>query len=346
MPKGRASRVKVTSLDVAAAAGVSQSAVSRVFTPGASVSSKMAARVKKAASELGYRPNVLARSLITGRSRIIGLIVAYLHNQFYPEALERLSNALQAEGYHVLVFVAMGRGPEVDHVIDELLDYQVDGIVAASVGLSDELFTRCEEAGIPVVLFNRGHADGRLSEVTSDNLAGGRKVAEFLLAGGHQRIAHISGWQGSTTGRDRAAGLREGLAMAGTVPIAVQDGMYQREVAAEGAIALWQAERPDAIFVGNDHMAFGVMDALRYGLGLAVPGDVSVVGYDDVQAAAWEAYDLTTLRQPAGRMVEATVRTLLAQIETPGRPAEKIAIGGPLVVRGSARVPEGWHAGV
>ncbi|MEM1428188.1 MAG: LacI family DNA-binding transcriptional regulator [Pseudomonadota bacterium] len=346
MPRERATRDKVTSLDVAAAAGVSQSAVSRVFTPGASVSPKMAERVRKAAAELGYRPNVLARSLITGRSRIIGLVVAYLHNQFYPEAMERLSNALQAEGYHVLVFVAMGRGPEVDKVIGELLDYQVDGIVAASVGLSDELFTRCEEAGIPVVLFNRGHADARLSEVTSDNFAGGRKVAEFLLAGGHKRIAHISGWQGATTGRDRAAGFRAGLAADGLDPVAEQDGMYKREVAADVAQAIWEADRPDAIFVGNDHMAFGVMDALRYRCGVSIPHDVSVVGYDDVQAAAWEAYDLTTVRQRAGRMVEATVRMLLAQIEEPERPAEKIAIDGPLIVRGSARVPEDWNARV
>ncbi|MEM9247636.1 MAG: LacI family DNA-binding transcriptional regulator [Pseudomonadota bacterium] len=346
MPREKASRDKVTSLDVAAAAGVSQSAVSRVFTPGASVSPKMAERVKKAARELGYRPNVLARSLITGRSRIIGLVVAYLHNQFYPEALERLSNALQAEGYHVLVFVAMGRGPEVDRVIGELLDYQVDGIIAASVGLSDELFTRCEEAGIPVVLFNRGHADGRLSEVTSDNVAGGHRVADFLLAGGHTRIAHVSGWQGSTTGRDREAGFRKGLTAQGAEPVAVEDGMYRREVAAEVATALWQTAQPDAIFVGNDHMAFGVMDALRFRCGLSVPGDVSVVGYDDVQAAAWEAYDLTTVRQPASRMVEATIQTLLALIEAPDRAAQKIAIDGPLIVRGSARVPEGWDAGI
>ena len=128
---------KITSLDVAERAGVSQSAVSRVFTPGASVSKKMADKVRKAADELGYRPNVLARSLITGRTRIIGLVVAYLDNMFYPDALERLSNALQAEGYHILVFMARGRGAEADRVIEELLDYQVDGIVAASVGMPD-----------------------------------------------------------------------------------------------------------------------------------------------------------------------------------------------------------------
>jgi DNA-binding LacI/PurR family transcriptional regulator len=178
--------------------------------------------------------------------------------------------------------------------------------------------------------------------VTSANVEGGRKVAEFLLAGGHARIAHVSGWQGSSTGRDRQRGLIEGLAAAGREPVALIDGMYDRDTAARAARDLMAGPTPpDAIFVGNDHMAFGVIDALR-GLGLSVPGDVSVVGYDDVPMAAWAAYDLTTLRQPVSRMVEATVNTLLAQIEDPDRPAQKIEIDGPLILRGSARLPEGW----
>ena len=111
---------KVTSLQVARRAGVSQSAVSRVFTPGASVSEKTAKKVRASADALGYRPNVLARSLITGRSKIIGLVVAYLDNQFYPDALERLSKALQEKGYHLLVFIASG-GSDVDRLVDELM---------------------------------------------------------------------------------------------------------------------------------------------------------------------------------------------------------------------------------
>ena len=333
---------KVTSLDVAARAGVSQSAVSRVFTPGASVSKKMADRVRKAADELGYRPNVLARSLITGRSRIIGLVVAYLENQFYPDALERLSTALQERGYHILIFMASGTGEGVSKVIEELLDYQVDGIITASVGMSDEIAARCDAAGIPVVLFNRGQEDARLSQVTSDNIAGARRIAEFLIAGGHRRIAHITGWTGSSTGRDREAGFRAGLAEAGQAPVSVLDGHYRRKEAADAARTMMAGPQPDAIFVGNDHMAFSVMDALRFDLGLRVPEDVSVVGYDDVPLAAWAAYNLTTLRQPSNRMVEATVEALLQRIEAPETPARKIAIDGPLIVRGSARVPEGW----
>ena len=334
---------KITSVEVARRAGVSQSAVSRVFTPGASVSPKMAEKVLKAAEELGYRPNVLARSLITGRSKIIGLVVAYLDNQFYPDALEKLSNALQAHGYHILVFMVSNDDASVDKVLGELLDYQVDGIITASVAMSNALAGRCAAAGVPVVLFNRGQDDDRLNQVTSNNFEGGRKIAEFLAAGDHKRIAHIAGWAGSSTGRDREAGFRKGLEEAGLELVACIDGMYKRETAAAAARELFSGSNPpDAVFVGNDHMAFAVMDVLRFELELDVPGDVSVVGYDDVPLASWPAYNLTTLRQPSNRMVEATVSTLLDWIEEGSTEVRKIKIDGPLMIRGSARIPEGW----
>ena len=337
-------RAKITSTDVARLAGVSQSAVSRVFTPGASVSKKTADKVRAAAEELGYRPNVLARSLITGKSKIIGLIVAYLDNQFYPDALERLSKALQDNGYHLLVFISPGTGENVDQVVDELMDYRVDGIITASVGISDEITNRCEDAGIPMVLFNRGQDDERLSSVTSANVEGGRRIAEFLIAGGHRRIAHIAGWTGASTGRDRRDGFLSGLAAAGIDPVAVLDGNFRREDAAKAASAMFEdGAHPDAIFVGNDHMACAVMDELRGSLGLRVPEDVSVVGYDDVPLAAWGAYELTTWRQPSNQMVEATVSLLLGQIDDPNRRSEKREISGRLIVRSSARVPEGWE---
>ncbi len=334
----------VTSLDVAARAGVSQSAVSRVFS-GASASKATKEKVRRAADELGYRPNVLARSLITGRSKVIGLVVGYLDNQFYPDALERFSRLLQKRGYHILIFLAKGLDEAAaQEVMGELLDYQVDGIIAASVGLSDQLTRRCDEAGIPVVLFNRGHPDARLARVTSTNFASARKVAEFLVAGGHRRIAHIQGWMGSATGQERDAGFRAGLAEAGAEPWALGDGMYTREDAARVTREMFsQTPLPDAVFVGNDHMALAVLDVLRFELGLSVPGDVSVVGYDDAAPAAWPSYDLTTVRQPSGRMVEATVDMLLEMVEDKGRAPRKIEIEGPLILRGSARVPEGWQ---
>lgn len=334
---------KVTSAEVAARAGVSQSAVSRVFTPGASASKQTAEKVRKAAEELGYRPNVLARAMVSGKSRIIGLVVAYLENHFYPEAVEKLSNALQERGYHLLVFMASQTAGDVTGVVEEILDYQVDGIIAASVAMSSELTERCHKAGVPIVLFNRSQDTEEVSSVASANVAGGRKVAEFLLAGGHRKIAYIAGWEGASTQRDRESGFVARLQEAGVALHARGVGNFQMQTAAEVTRAMFAEDPPDAVFVANDHMAFAVMDVLRSELGLNVPDDVSVVAYDDVPTAAWPAYDLTTVRQPANRMVAETVALLLAEIDGEGVAPRKIEIDGPLIVRGSARIPEGWN---
>jgi DNA-binding LacI/PurR family transcriptional regulator len=333
---------KITSLHVAQRAGVSQSAVSRVFTPGASASRIMTSKVRKAAAELGYRPNVLARSLIKGRSRIIGLVVAYLENQFYPDTLEKLSTLLQEKGYHVLVFMASQTADNIDTVLEEILDYQIDGLIMASVALSSELAERCVDAGIPVVLFNRAQDDERLSTITSDNLAGGRKLAEFLLAGGHQRIGYIAGWEQASTQRDREQGFVAGLHAAGRQLYCREWGNFsfeQAKIAARKMFSPANKPWPDAVFVANDHMAFAVLETLRFELGLRVPEDVSVVGYDDVPLAAWASFNLTTVRQPANRMAQQTVATLMTHIEEGDPTPRRIAIGGPLIVRGSARLP-------
>ncbi|MGV6805399.1 MAG: LacI family DNA-binding transcriptional regulator [Ruegeria sp.] len=337
---------KVTSLQVAQLAGVSQSAVSRVFTPGASVSKKTEEKVRKAATELGYRPNVLARAMVSGKSRIIGLVVAYLDNYFYPEALEKLSNELQEQGYHVLIFMASRTAGNIDDVMEEILDYQVDGVVLASVAMSSDIATRCQQAGVPVVLFNRSQDIDGITSVTSDNYAGGRKVAEFLVAAGHSRIAYIAGWQGASTQRDREAGFRASLRDAGRDLYAHEIGEFHTENARLAARRMFDVEpqkRPDSVFVANDHMALAVMDVIRFELGLRVPEDVSVVGYDDVPQAAWLAYNLTTIRQRANLMVAETVDALLDHIENPtAATARKVAIDGPLIVRTSARLPKGW----
>jgi DNA-binding LacI/PurR family transcriptional regulator len=333
---------RVTATDVARRAGVSQSAVSRVFTPGASVSEAMAERVRSVAEELGYRPNVLARSLITGRTRIVGLVVGYLENPFYPEVLETLSAALEALGYHILVFhAADGEGQEdVERVVADLMDYQVDGLVTASVHLSDRLVARCRAAGLPVVLFNRGLPGSGLSSVTSANRAGGAAVARFLLDGGHRRIAHIGGLQTASTGLDRWEGFRDALQAAGQEVHALALGGFDRDRAIAAAREMMgRAEPPDAIFVANDHMALGVLDALRHGMGVDVPGEVSIVGYDDVPAAAWHAFALTTLRQPVDQMVAAAVDILTGEIERGAAAGRVEEVPAELVIRGSARLP-------
>lgn len=335
---------RVTSTLVARRAGVSQSAVSRVFTPGASVSLKTAEKVRKVADELGYRPNVLTRSLITGKSRIVGVVIAYFENQFYPDAVEKLSNALQREGYHILIFMVSQTAGNIDKVLQEIIDYQVDALVVASVAMSSDLVERCDAAGVQVLLFNRNQDDERFSSVTADNFAGGRKLAEYLIAGGHKRIAHIAGWQGASTQRDREAGFLAGLSEAGMELYDRAIGDFHFETAQAAAREMFgKPDLPDAVFVANDHMAFAVMDVVRTEFGLLVPEDVSIVGYDDVPIAAWSSYDLTTVRQRSNTMVDATVSALLTRIEDPQTPPKQITVDGPLIVRGSARKPEGWR---
>ena len=330
---------KITSVEVAKLAGVSQSAVSRVFTPGASSSKRTSEKVLKAAAKLGYRPNILARSLITGRTHIIGLVVAYLDNYFYPEAVELLSNALQKKGYHVLVFMASKTAGNIDDVFEEMLDYQVDGVIAASVAMSSDLAARCNAAGVPVVLFNRAEDNERLSAVTSDNIDGGQKVAKFLIAGGYKRLGYIAGWEGASTQRDREAGFIEELKKHKRSLYAREVGNFNMDEARQAARKMFTArEIPDAVFVANDHMSFAVMDVIRFELGLKIPEQVSVVGYDDVPVASWPAYDLTTVRQPVNRMVAETVSFLLECIVGQKTNTRQIQIEGPLIVRGSTKI--------
>ena len=334
-------KTQATSLDVARLAGVSQSAVSRCFTAGASVSDAMRNKVQEAARKLGYQPNAHARSLITGRSRIIGLVLSALENLYYPAVLERLAKRLQQDGYHLLIFI--GDNANSDDLVEEILQYNVDGIVLGATTLSSALAQRCADASIPVVLFNRIMASGSagaVSSVRSDNVGGGRDIARFLVAGGHQRIAYIAGREDSSTNLERERGFREGLAELGQRIYARAIGNYDVDQARQAALDLFAnaADRPDAVFVAGDLMAIVVLDTLRHELGLAVPQDVSVVGFDNVPQAAWASYELTTFEQPVQPMVEATVELLqsyLRQAQTP--PSRNLVVPGQLIIRQSAR---------
>ncbi len=329
----------VTSADVARLARVSQSAVSRTFTAGASVSQETRLRVTKAADELGYRPNALARSLISGKSGIIGVLVAYLDNQFYPVVIEKLSRSLQSKGYRVLLF--MSDPGDQDAVVQDMLQYQVEGVVMASAHLSSHLAQRCMDNGIPVVLFNRYVISSPSNSVTSDNVEGGRLIGNFLVDGGHERISFIAGYEDSSTNRDREAGFYKGLAERGAVCHSRSVGAYTQEAAAAAARVLFAApEKPDAIFVANDHMAFAVMDVIRNELHLNIPGDVSVVGYDDVPQASWGAYDLTTVEQPGEAMIDATVEILIDQIDGTSAKRRAAVLPARLIVRGSSKLPK------
>lgn len=341
-------KAPVTSLDVARLAEVSQSAVSRAFTPGASVSEQTRRKVMDAARKLGYQPNAHARSLITGRSRIVGLVLSRLQNLLYPMVLEQLAMRLQTSGYHVLLFIRDQQDP--DELVSELMQYNVDGIILGATTLSSALAQRCADASVPVILFNRVMAtssSGAVSSVRTDNTSGGREIARFLAAGGHRRIAYLAGLEDASTNLERERGFREGLAGAGLRVYARAIGNYDYEEARAATRELFRspADRPDALFAASDHMAIAAMDTLRYELRLRVPEDVSVVGFDSTPQAAWDSYRLTTFEQPIEAMVQAMVeilQTVLRDDEV--LTSRNVVLPGRLLVRDSARRPPGSTA--
>ena len=336
-------KANVNSTDVAKLAGVSQSAVSRVFTPGAPVSAAMRDKVMRAAASLGYHPNRLAGSLITHRSYLIGITIGYLGNYYYPLAVECLCRRLRRSGYQTMMFFTEPK-ETADETVEAFLQYRVDGVILASVSLSSEWVSACSRAGVPVILFNRFQADPRVSSVSVDNESGAAEVARFLVAGGHRRIAYIGGLAGTSAQDGRESGFRGTLHSLGMPLFDRAVGNFETEPAREAARQLFDrpaAERPDAVFTCSDQMALAVMDVIRFELGLRVPEDVSVVGFDDVPQAAWPSYDLTTIHQKIDTIIEATTGVLFERIERPAAPPRRVQMPASLVVRSSARVPEG-----
>ncbi len=334
----------VTSIDVAKAAGVSQSAVSRTFTPGTAVSETTRLKVLEAAKKLGYRPNAIARTLSTSRSRIIGVVLSTLDNQFYPTAIESLSRSLQEHGLHVMLFMADGR--DVDSALSQLLTYQLDGVVVASATLSSRIARECKALGISVVMFNRSAAGTQCSSVTSNNFEGGKLAARYLLDTGCKRIAYIAGRSDSSTNRDREAGVTLALAERGSQLVGREEGNYERRAAAAAAQTLMaQRIRPDAIIVASDFMAFAVIDYLRQKLSITVPEEVSIVSFDDVPAADWESYALTTVAQSVAALVNSTVSIILEQLNDREMVARDVIVSSQLVVRRTTRpLPAGSNA--
>jgi DNA-binding LacI/PurR family transcriptional regulator len=328
-----------TATDVAKLAGVSQSAVSRAFTPGASVSRLARENIKAAAATLGYRPNAIARSLITRRSRIIGVVAAYLQNHFYPEVLERLSHQLQEAGYHIMLFTPDAQNA-ADPLLEEIIGYRIDGLILASTTLSSALALQCKAAGIPVLLFNRTTDTADVSSVTGENARGGALIAEFLAAGGHKQMGFVAGVENSSTSRDRESGFYGWLSRhLYPTPLRAVGHYTMQGAAAAARELLSRRDRPEAIFCGNDHMAIAIAEVARHEFGLRIPEDISLVGFDDVGPAAWKAFDLTSFSQPVASMVDLTIETILDMVEKPDQPPRHLIAPGDLVVRSSARLP-------
>jgi DNA-binding LacI/PurR family transcriptional regulator len=325
-------------IDVARLAGVSQAAVSRTFTPGASVSDETRDRVLEAAQRLKYRPNAIARSLIRKSTHIIGVVVMRLSKPFYARIIREFTRGLQVQGYWTLLF-DIADDSEVDTTLPMALQYQVDGVVITSATLSSKLADEFTRNGTPVVLFNRYAASSQTHVVRCDNYAGGRMVADAFLDAGHQRIAYVAGEEGSSTNLDRERGLVDRLQERGAQLWRRAGGDYSYEAGYAAALQLLQdSERPDAIFCADDMTAIGAMDAARYELGLRIPEDLSVIGFDDIPMAAWSAYSLTTICQPFKEMVGATIHQLLAAIADPNAKTVNTVIAPTIAVRGSARL--------
>ncbi|RME99966.1 MAG: LacI family DNA-binding transcriptional regulator [Chloroflexi bacterium] len=324
--------------DVARLAGVSQAAVSRTFTDGASVSPETRRQVLEAAEALGYRPNAIARSLIKHSTKIIGIVLVRFGNPFYWYVFREFTRRLQERGYWTLLLNA-AQDQQVEETLPMALQYQVDGVIVTSATLSSKMADEAARAGTPVVLFNRYELDTTANAVCCDNVGGGRLVADALLDAGHVWPAYIAGEEGSSTNRDRERGFTERLAERGHT-LALREAALEYTYPAGYAAAnrlLRSENRPDAIFCASDLIAMGALDCAR-DLGINVPEQLSIVGYDDIEMAGWPPYSLTTVRQPADRLVETSIEVLLNAIENPGQEPVIEWIPVDLVRRNSARL--------
>ncbi len=325
-------------IDVAKLAGVSQAAVSRVFTPGSSVSEDTREKVMAAVKQLGYRPNVIARSLVQNSTNIIGLVVKRFTNPFYAQMIQEFTRVLQEQGYWTLVF-NIAEKQELEEALPMALQYRVDGLIITSATLSSHLADECARSGTPVVSFNRYATDGHSHMVYCDNFEGGRMVADALLDAGHKRIAFIAGEESSSTNRDREAGFTKRLEERGhALDLRESAGDYDYEMGYAAAERLLQRDDlPDAIFCANDLIAMGALDVARCKRKINVPADLSIIGFDDIPAAGWPSYQLTTIRQPFGILVDTTIQVLMDAINEPESDIIKKVIAPTLIWRDSVR---------
>ncbi len=290
----------------------------------------------KAADALGYRPNVIARSLITRRTNMVAIVIANLSDPLYPAILEELTRRIQARGRQTLLFIPPDES-RMDETLSSLLQYQVDGIVMASATLSSAMARVCAARNTPVVLFNRYVPGLKIRAVSCDNVAGGREVAHFLAGLGHERPVFVSGQSDATTNLDRFSGFSSGWKALGLSTVRHLDGgSYSYEAGHAAALRLaGEADLPDAIVFASDIMAFGGIEALR-GAGIRVPEDVSVVGFDDVFLSRWPSIGLTTIRLPLGAMADATLELL--GFDGPAKKgAQTTLLPGELIVRSTTR---------
>ncbi|MDJ1158638.1 LacI family DNA-binding transcriptional regulator [Chelatococcus sp. SYSU_G07232] len=323
----------VTSADVARLAGVSRSAVSRTFTPGASVSAEVRARVLAAADALGYRVNRLAQGLISSRSNLVGVVGARLAQPFQAMQLALLSSALMARGLQCLLLNADDADQSITPLIERMLEFRARAIVIMSGSPPTAIVEECVRNGVRVVLVYKPVEGVAADTILCDDEGGARAAADLLLASGCRSLAVVSSGGQTPSLARRIAFFRERLAGHDLSPLVWAEGPTSYETGAAAAQAL-VPQGVDGVFCVTDLIALGFMDRARHGLGRRIPQDLCVVGFDDIPQAGWAAYGLTTLRQD----LPAVTRHVVAAIEREAPPpAEAVTVPVTLVRRGSTR---------
>ena len=332
---------RATARDVAELAGVSTSAVSRAFTSGASISSETRTKVLDASRRLGYQPNLLARSLMTRRTELIGLISNNFDNPFFMEIFDLFTRSLQKRGLRpLLANLTDGISPAA--ALDMLLQYSVDGVIIASSSLHRELAHACAKARLPVVqAFGRRIGRSAINVVGADNVQGGRLAGDLLLARGYRRVGFLGGPLAATSTEDRLGGFRARLLTNGLQPVAEVFGRsFSYDEGNRLMGALLREGRIDAVFCGDDILAIGALDCCRTA-GISVPSDMGFVGFDDMPIASWAAYNLTTIRQPVAEIIGTAVELIVSAIDRPNLPSRSYLLPCEVVARGTLRLGTG-----
>lgn len=323
--------------DVALRAGVSTSAVSRTFTPGASVSDKMRQRVEKAATELGYSPNFLARSLTTRRTKLIGLVSNNFHNPIFLEVFDLFTRGLQDRGYRPLL-VNLSDETDPQKSLKMMQQYSVDGVVVASSTLSPQFAKAFRDAHIPVV-----HSFGRFSSapevhvVGIDNVECGRMAARELVNRGYKNLGFLGGPDDATSTIDRLEGFREEISRHKDVKMSHSFASAYSFPAGRVEMEKLLLSRPqEAYFCGDDVLSMGAMSAIL-SAGLSVPDDIGLIGLNDMEMAKWEIFDLTTIHQPVREIISSSIELIIANLEDPDRYPESRLFSCSVVERGTLR---------
>ncbi|EJL6483733.1 substrate-binding domain-containing protein [Vibrio cholerae] len=329
-----------TMKDIARLAGVSTSTVSHVINKSRFVSDEIAERVNNAAQQLNYAPSALARSLKMNRTKTIGMLVTTSTNPFFGEVVKGVERSCYHQGYNLILCNTEGDNQRMKASINTLLQKRVDGLLLMCSTLEGErldVFDRYPD--IPIVVMDWGPILFASDKIQDNSLQGGYMAAKHLIECGHKEIGCITGPLIRHQAQMRYEGYKRALAEAG---IAINpDWIVESDFECEGGYQAFEklyqrGELPSALFVSNDMMAMGVIQAASQ-RGLRVPDDLSLIGYDDVHIAKFMTPALTTIHQPKYRLGKAAVDTLLYRLENPDTTAQVVQLEPTLVVRNSVR---------